>query len=141
MAPAGERHSADEVLFQDLGLDDRILRAVVEDLQFRACSPIQAKALTVAARNADYTYSGTTTNMIWAFDWMVNHPKETVTLMELENPNAAALADFAAHAVVADYDESVFKSEPSVTVSPDGMRLLLTAPRIKLPPGFMLIVR
>ena len=104
-------------------------------------APIQAKALTVAARNADYTYSGTTTNMIWAFDWMVNHPKETVTLMELENPNAAALADFAAHAVVADYDESVFKSEPSVTVSPDGTRLLLTAPRIKLPPGFMLIVR
>lgn len=106
-----------------------------------ASAPIQAKALTVAARNADYTYSGTTTNMIWAFDWMVNHPKETVTLMELENPNAAALADFAAHAVVADYDESVFKSEPSVTVSPDGTRLLLTAPRIKLPPGFMLIVR
>lgn len=104
-------------------------------------APIQAKALTVAARNADYTYSGTTTNMIWAFDWMGNHPKETVTLMELENPNAAALADFAAHAVVADYDESVFKSEPSVTVSPDGTRLLLTAPRIKLPPGFMLIVR
>lgn len=104
-------------------------------------APIQAKALTVAARNADYTYSGTTTNMIWAFDWMVNHPKETVTLMELENPNASALADFAAHAVVADYDESVFKSEPSITVSPDGTRLLLTAPRIKLPPGFMLIVR
>ncbi len=104
-------------------------------------APIQAKALTVAARNADYTYSGTTTNMIWAFDWMVNHPKETVTLMELENPNASALADFAAHAVVADYDESVFKSEPSITVSPDGTRLLLTAPRIKLPPGLIIIFR
>ena len=79
--------------------------------------------------------------MIWAFNWMTNHPKETVTLMELENPNAAALADFAAHAVVADYDESVFKSEPSVTVNPDGTRLLLTAPRIKLPPGLIIIVK
>ena len=106
-----------------------------------ASAPIQAKTLTVAARNADYVYSGTTTNMVWAFNWMTNHPKETVTLMELETPNAAALADFAAHAVVADYDEAVFKSEPSVTVSPDGTRLLLTAPSLKLPPGFMLIFR
>lgn len=106
-----------------------------------ASAPIQAKTLTVAARNTDYVYSGTTTNMVWAFNWMTNHPKETVTLMELENPNAAALADFAAHAVVADYDESVFKSEPSVTVSPDGTRLLLTAPRIKLPPGLIIIFR
>jgi len=106
-----------------------------------ASAPIQAKTLTVAARNADYVYSGTTTNMVWAFNWMTNHPKETVTLMELENPNAAALADFAANAVVADYDESVFSSEPSVTVSPDGTRLLLTAPKVKSPLGFMLIVK
>lgn len=106
-----------------------------------ASAAIQAKTLTVATRNADYAYSGTTTNMIWAFNWMTNHPNETVTLMELVNPNAAALADFAAHAVVADYDESVFKSEPSVTVSPDGTRLLLTAPRIKLPPGLIIIFR
>lgn len=106
-----------------------------------ASAPIQAKALTVAARNADYTYSGTTTNMIWAAEWMANHPKETVALMELETPNAAALADFAAHSVVADYDESVFGSEPSVTASPDGTRLLLTAPSLRIPPGFMLIFR
>ena len=63
-------------------------------------------------------------------------------IVPLENEKcAAALADFAAHAVVADYDESVFKSEPSVTVNPDGTRLLLTAPRIKLPPGLIIIVK
>jgi ATP-dependent RNA helicase RhlB len=44
-APAGERRSPDEKLFQDLDLDPRLLRAIVDDLQFRICSPIQAAAL------------------------------------------------------------------------------------------------
>jgi len=44
-APAGERHAPDEKLFQDLNLDPRLLRAIVDDLKFRACSPIQAAAL------------------------------------------------------------------------------------------------
>lgn len=93
-----------------------------------AAAPIQVKKLTVASRNADYTYSGTTTNLVYAFNWMAKHPQETVTLIELEEANPTALADFAAHAVVADYDEDVFTSEPSVTVGGDGKKLLLTAP-------------
>ena len=44
-APAGERRSPDEKLFQDLNLDPRLLRAIVDDLKFRICSPIQAAAL------------------------------------------------------------------------------------------------
>lgn len=93
-----------------------------------AVAPIQAKQLTVAARNSEYTYSGTTTNLVYAFNWMTKHPQETVTLMELDEANPTALADFAAHAVVADYDEDVFTSEPSIAVGGDGKKLLLTAP-------------
>ncbi|MDD4098585.1 MAG: DEAD/DEAH box helicase [Lentisphaeria bacterium] len=44
-APAGERQSPDEKLFQDLDLDPRLLRAIVDELKFRICSPIQAAAL------------------------------------------------------------------------------------------------
>ncbi len=51
--PAGDRHSADEVLFQDLGLDLRILHAIVDEMQFRACSPIQAKALPLVLAGKD----------------------------------------------------------------------------------------
>ncbi|MBR0458474.1 MAG: DEAD/DEAH box helicase [Victivallales bacterium] len=51
--PAGERRSADEVLFQDFALDARILRAVLEEMGFRACSPIQAKALPHTLKGED----------------------------------------------------------------------------------------
>ncbi|MGI5922418.1 MAG: DEAD/DEAH box helicase [Lentisphaeria bacterium] len=43
--PSGDRQQPDEVLFQDFPLDPRILRAIVDDLQFRICSPIQGLAL------------------------------------------------------------------------------------------------
>ena len=43
--PTGERNAPQEKLFQDLGLDQRLLRAILDDLKFRACSPIQAAAL------------------------------------------------------------------------------------------------
>ena len=43
--PSGDRQQPDEVLFQDFPLDPRILRAIVDDLQFRVCSPIQGLTL------------------------------------------------------------------------------------------------
>lgn len=51
--PSGDRQAPDEVLFQDFPLDPRILRAIVDDLQFRICSPIQALALPHVLANKD----------------------------------------------------------------------------------------
>ena len=39
--------------FQDFGLDKRILRAVLEDLEFSRCTPVQAKALPPALAGQD----------------------------------------------------------------------------------------
>ncbi|MBQ6472467.1 MAG: DEAD/DEAH box helicase, partial [Victivallales bacterium] len=43
--PQGQRATPETVLFQDFELDPRILRALLEDMGFQACSPIQGKAL------------------------------------------------------------------------------------------------
>jgi len=52
-APAIQRENPDDVLFQDLQLDKRILRALLEELGFKKCSPIQAKALPESLKGSD----------------------------------------------------------------------------------------
>lgn len=52
-APASQRANSEDVLFQDLSLDNRILRALLEELGFQKCSPIQAKALPEALLGKD----------------------------------------------------------------------------------------
>ena len=47
------RADTDTVCFQDLQLHDRVLRAVLDDLQFSVCTPIQAKALGPALAGRD----------------------------------------------------------------------------------------
>ncbi len=51
--PALQKENAEDVLFQDLPLDNRILRALLEELGFKKCSPIQAKALPVSLTGKD----------------------------------------------------------------------------------------
>lgn len=51
--PAMQRENPEDVLFQDLQLDKRILRALLEELGFKKCSPIQAKALPEALKGND----------------------------------------------------------------------------------------
>ena len=51
--PEGVREAPSDVLFQDFPLDKRILCAVLKDLQFTKCSPIQALALPHALKGED----------------------------------------------------------------------------------------
>ena len=51
--PAPLRQADDEHFFQEFGLDNRILRALLEDLGFRRCSPIQAQALPHSLQGKD----------------------------------------------------------------------------------------
>lgn len=44
-APESVRENPDDVLFQDFQLDKRILRALLEKLAFKKCSPIQGQSL------------------------------------------------------------------------------------------------
>ncbi|MBN2449433.1 MAG: DEAD/DEAH box helicase [Lentisphaeria bacterium] len=51
--PAPLPQSPEEVSFQDLDLHPRILRALLDDLHFRVCTPIQAMALPFTLDDAD----------------------------------------------------------------------------------------
>ena len=51
--PEPVRKADDDHFFQELGLDNRILRALLEDLGFRCCSPIQAQALPHSLQGKD----------------------------------------------------------------------------------------
>lgn len=51
--PKGTRKNPDDVLFQDFPLDNRILRAILEDLEFKACTPIQGMVLPHALKGLD----------------------------------------------------------------------------------------
>lgn len=53
MPPQVHRQSAGDVLFQDFPLDNRILKAVLHDLQFQKCTPIQALALPYVMQGVD----------------------------------------------------------------------------------------
>lgn len=53
IVPAGPKAEEGKVLFQDLDLDKRILRALLDDMQFKVCSPIQAQALPHALSGKD----------------------------------------------------------------------------------------
>ena len=90
-------------------------------------APVRAKSLSVAPRGEGMPYSGTTTNLIHAADWAALSGT-AIPLLELTTANAEALAGFAAHSVVVDYDETLFPAPPTVGVSDDGKKLLLTAP-------------
>lgn len=51
--PEPVRQADDEHFFQEFGLDNRILRALLEELGFRRCSPIQAQALPHSLQGKD----------------------------------------------------------------------------------------
>ena len=91
-------------------------------------APLTAKTLTVAPRGETMTqHHGTTTNLIHAAQWAALSGT-AIPLLELTTANAEALAGFAAHSVIVDYDETLFPAPPTVGVSADGTKLLLTAP-------------
>ena len=47
------REKEGDILFQDFPLDPRILRAILEDLQFKKCTPIQGMVLPHALAGDD----------------------------------------------------------------------------------------
>lgn len=53
LPPQVHRQSAGEVLFPDFPLDNRILKAVLHDLQFQKCTPIQALSLPYVMQGVD----------------------------------------------------------------------------------------
>ena len=51
--PPAVREKEGDILFQDFPLDPKILRALLEDLQFKACTPIQGMVLPHALAGED----------------------------------------------------------------------------------------
>ena len=50
-----DKREAEASYFQDFPLDKRILKAILDDLQFVKCSPIQKLALPIALEGRDLT--------------------------------------------------------------------------------------
>jgi ATP-dependent RNA helicase RhlB len=51
--PPPVRRDDEEICFQDLDLNPRILRALLDDLKFKVCTPIQGLALPFTLKDAD----------------------------------------------------------------------------------------
>jgi len=51
--PQPQTRDADACYFQDFPLDTRVLKAILDDLQFSKCTPIQKMALPIALGGQD----------------------------------------------------------------------------------------
>lgn len=103
-------------------------------------APIQAGTLAFVARPAGAIDFGPTHVGINCYAWAQAHSEETITLVELETPNASALETLAGYVVWSDYPADVVAAGngPTLAVSQDGMRLLLTSPAVNRSPVFAL---
>ena len=108
-----------------------------------ARAPISAGTLSFVARPSGAIDFGPTHVEINCYAWAQAHSEETITLLELETANAAALETLAGYVVWSDYPADVVAAGngPTLTVSQDGTRLLLTSPAVNHSPVFTLSAR
>lgn len=93
--PEGVRESESDVLFQDFPLDIRILRAVLDDLQFTKCTPIQALTMPHALAGDDIAgkaQTGTGKTATFLIAMLQKFLKETGSERQGNQPFALVLA-------------------------------------------------
>jgi ATP-dependent RNA helicase RhlB len=94
-APACVRETDGDVFFQDFKLHDRILRALLEKLEFRVCTPVQSLALshTLAGRDlAAKAQTGTGKTAAFLITILQRHLDNPSTDRAPEQPMALVIA-------------------------------------------------
>jgi len=124
------------VVYEDTGahIDIEVPPDGFKDADGNVAVPITAYKYTSTARAEGLESLGRTELRIKAKEWARRHPRESITLIQLDNTNYSVLGNLAASATV-----NVKSADGrSLVAAVDGNKIVLTAPPC---PGFFLSIR